>query len=83
MPSITRRCVSCQCEVHPIYDIEEKPENGMWLNATVGRFTANYGSIFDGDEFVIAVCDACMSELKTRVEWHPKFDTKCVKKQNI
>ena len=38
------------------------------------------------DEFVIAICDACINELKTRVEWikDPQFETNiCVPKQNI
>lgn len=39
-------------------------ESNMWRNGVVGLIGANYGSGHDGDEFIIAVCDDCITKKK-------------------
>ena len=38
----------------------KRAENSMWDGSMVGRLSAGYGSIFDGDQFVIGICDECI-----------------------
>lgn len=42
----------------------KKAENRMWLDGVTGNISAGYGSIHDGDMFVIAICDDCIKEKK-------------------
>ena len=39
----------------------ERAENRMWLDGIVKNASAGYGSSHDGDMFVIAVCDKCIT----------------------
>lgn len=41
-----------------------KAENRMWLDGVVGNISAGYGSVHDGDMFVISICDECIKEKK-------------------
>lgn len=41
-----------------------KAENRMWLDGVIGNISAGYGSVHDGDMFVIAICDKCIKEKK-------------------
>lgn len=43
-------------------NIKIRAENRMWLNGIVSNASAGFGSSLDGDEFVIAVCDDCLSK---------------------
>jgi hypothetical protein len=36
----------------------------MFDGGVVGEFSANYGSIYDGDIFRFALCDSCITHLK-------------------
>ena len=38
---------------------------GMWNDGIVQRIEAGYGSLLDGDMFVMAICDTCVDK-KTR-----------------
>ncbi len=42
--------------------VEIKAENRMWLDGVVGNISAGYGSSKDGDQYVIAICDDCITE---------------------
>ncbi len=37
-------------------------ENRMWLGGVVGNISAGFGSSLDGDQFVISICDDCLSD---------------------
>jgi hypothetical protein len=34
----------------------------MWKDGVVDLISAGYGSIHDGDEFIIAICDECLNK---------------------
>ena len=60
-------CICCNKKIEPIYNevseeqlIFEK-EKGIWNDGIVGSISAGYGSNKDGDIFMIAVCDECLS----------------------
>jgi hypothetical protein len=57
-------CLICDKEVLPLYPLEGRPdpENAMWNGAVVDRIEAGFGSIFDTDIFLIAICDDCVKK---------------------
>lgn len=63
----TFRCIVCKEEViEPLYFDEsqlEHIERGPWLNGVVEVATMPYGSKFDGEQFVFAICDKCIEKL--------------------
>ena len=38
-----------------------KAGNRMWLGGSVGEISAGFGSNLDGSEFVIGICDNCIT----------------------
>lgn len=34
----------------------------MWSDGVIGRISAGYGSIHDGDEYIIGICDECIDK---------------------
>lgn len=60
-PTVSRRCICCGFEIKPIHGGgDDKPWQGMWLDGTVDKIAANYGSELDGDMYVVALCDSCV-----------------------
>ena len=66
IPSVGNRfCVKCNFEIKPIESkYHGKPESAMWSGGIVDKISANYGSVLDGDMFIIAICDKCVKETK-------------------
>jgi len=66
--NIHHNCICCDKEI-PKLDgmIGDKDWEGMWGDGVVDKINANYGSCFDGDMYVIAICDKCI-EIKKRTE---------------
>ena len=59
--NVSRRCICCGFEIKPIHGGGgDKPWQGMWLDGTVDKIAANYGSELDGDMYVVALCDGCV-----------------------
>lgn len=59
----SRFCVKCNFEIKPIEPkYHSKPESGMWAGGIVDKISANYGSVLDGDMFIVAICDKCVKE---------------------
>ena len=59
--NVSRRCICCGFEIKPIHGGGgDKPWQGMWLDGTVDKIAANYGSGLDGDMYVVALCDGCV-----------------------
>jgi hypothetical protein len=64
------KCICCEKKIELLHKQEQeseedlifskKAENSMWNGAIVGTIDAGYGSIFDGDQFVIGICDECI-----------------------
>lgn len=59
------KCFCCGFEVEPLY--ESTDEKGMWNNGIVDKISANYGSKFDGESFLIAICDNCIESRNQRL----------------
>ena len=63
-----RKCVCCEKEITPLASSKCDPANAMWHDGVVDRIGAGYGSKFDGDVFLIAICDDCISKkLETNI----------------
>lgn len=61
--NVSKRCICCLVEIPPIeYDGGDIPWTGMWNGGIVDRIAANYGSVLDGNIYVIAVCDSCIKQ---------------------
>ena len=45
-------------------EIEINAGSQMWNDGVVNKISAGYGSIHDGDEFIIAICDDCIAKKK-------------------
>jgi hypothetical protein len=43
-------------------EIELNAGSQMWNDGVVNLISAGYGSRFDGDEFIIAICDDCLEK---------------------
>ena len=60
-----RLCFKCNKEIKPIEpQWHDEPESAMWLDGVVGKISAGYGSILDGNMYVIAICDDCIKDNK-------------------
>ena len=57
-------CIVCSKDMRAL-EPTSKPESGMWNEGSVTKMTSNYGSDYDGDEYLIGVCDDCL-ETKIR-----------------
>ena len=57
-------------EIKPyLPDENDKPEYGMWEDGIVEIINGGYGSNFDGNKYLIAICDDCIeSNLDEYVE---------------
>lgn len=58
-------CIICDKEIKEIYPSSQNKENwynGMFSGGAVDQIVVNYGSIFDGDKFVICICDECLTK---------------------
>lgn len=58
------KCICCEKLIERLYPDHgvdaQKPWQGMWSNGIVDRIEAGYGSLVDGDMFIIAICDTCI-----------------------
>lgn len=60
-----RPCICCDKKIKPIHaEHTQFPQKGMYLNGTVDRIAAGYGSCLDGDMYIVAICDECLKKLK-------------------
>ena len=68
---IKQYCIKCDCEVNPIhFNVPKEEINPSEYDAKVcwdgivEKVSAGYGSIHDGDQYLIAICDKCITEAK-------------------
>jgi len=60
-----RPCICCGEKIKPIHpEMNHFPQTGMYENGIVDKISAGFGSQFDGDMFIIAICDKCIEKLK-------------------
>lgn len=58
-------CSLCQSEIQVDKHCEDDPVNKAILySGAANYFTIGYGSKFDGETWLIALCDECLSKLK-------------------
>jgi len=71
MKKIKKRfCIKCKKEIKPIeLKYHRKPESAMWSDGIVDKIAAGYGSKFDGNMYIIAICDTCIEENKDIIEF--------------
>ena len=58
------KCILCDKEVDTLYPEDrhsKEPWVRMWDDAIVDKIQAGYGSRFDGNIYVIAICDPCIA----------------------
>jgi len=56
-------CILCDKKIVQIYTgNEEKPYEGCWNDGTVGVVSMGYGSLLDGNMYLICVCDTCLKK---------------------
>ncbi len=64
------KCICCNKIIEPllhkgeVFNIDNHPERGMYMDAAVDVIAANYGSIYDGNVYLIALCDDCIKKKK-------------------
>lgn len=61
------RCLKCSKEISLLRpdnekEVDFKPETDMWNDGGVHEFIPGYGSRFDSERFIIAICDNCIHE---------------------
>ena len=52
-------CFKCGSDIKLIHPTH-KLESAMWLDGIVDRIAAPYGSDFDGDMYIVGICDKCI-----------------------
>ena|SRR5260221_121724 len=58
-------CLCCDKKIKAIHPEHTKhPESGAYHDGIVDKIAAGYGSKFDTEMFIIAICDDCMDNLK-------------------
>jgi len=57
-----RKCIICGKELTEILPSEtpQPLNNSMWNDGIVDIISIGYGSKFDGDQYIIAICDDCI-----------------------
>lgn len=57
---VSHRCVCCEKEIKKLDGLKDKDWEGMWDGGIVEKISAGYGSLLDGDMYVLAICDDCV-----------------------
>lgn len=57
-------CICCGKEIHMLDTNanpgNSNPESDMWNDGVVASISAGYGSLLDGNVYLIAICDKCL-----------------------
>ena len=53
-------CFGCGRLIMLLYAPSDKPWRDIWDNGIVSKIIAGYGSKFDGNEYLLGVCDTCI-----------------------
>ena len=70
-----RYCFSCGKQINKLFNNIGKcihPENDNWDNATVEVLNPGYGSKFDGNVYIISICDDCIEKNIDRLDYRFK-----------
>ena len=57
------KCIICEKTIESLYMGDpETPEQGAWNGGVVEKLYMPYGSKFDEDVYIFAICDDCVEE---------------------
>jgi len=62
-------CIKCGSKIFLIEEEFHRPEKSMWSGGIVDKIAAGYGSILDGNMYIIAICDTCIKKNKDILEF--------------
>ena len=59
--AVSHSCICCGKEIKKLDgQPKDKSWEGIWGGGIVERISAGYGSLLDGDMYVLAICDDCV-----------------------
>lgn len=65
-PPKTFHCIKCNIQIKPIHskpqDILYNPQHCLWDGGVVLRDSGGFGSKYDMEDLIIAICDNCLDE---------------------
>lgn len=63
------KCIKCNKIIEELKFNKEDPNSPpsiynrvMWEGGIIGLIEGNYGSLYDGDKYIIALCDDCITQ---------------------
>jgi len=59
---VSHSCVFCDKLIKRLHFTKSPDWQAMWDDGVVDKIAANYGSRFDGNMYIIAICDKCIEE---------------------
>ena len=60
--NVDLKCICCGRKLKFLYKGLYEPEVDMWNNAGVHQFVPGYGSRHDSKEFIVGICDDCLTK---------------------
>ena len=67
LKELSHNCVCCGFTIKKLDGLHNDKEwEGMWHGGIVEKISAGYGSILDGDMYVLAICDNCVKSKKLK-----------------
>jgi len=60
------KCIICSEEIKLLSDTNLLHQ-AMWHNGIVDKIAAPFGSIFDGNMYIIGICDKCIKEKEDKL----------------
>lgn len=68
-------CSICNKLLEPCWGIVSRPDKMNYLNGTATLISFGYGSVHDGEEYYLGLCDDCTTQYKDRLEFIHNFIT--------
>lgn len=69
------KCIKCNKKINRLDDSTPQGllEADMWEDGIVGALYGSYGSIHDKKKFIIAICDDCVNNNKSKLVCYEKI----------
>lgn len=75
---VSYSCVCCDVAIKKIDGLtKDKDYEGMWNGGIVEKISAGYGSLLDGNMYVLAICDKCVKSKKLKCVGNYMFPDNC------
>jgi hypothetical protein len=76
--AVSYSCICCGKEIKKLDGLpKDKDWEGMWDGGIVERISAGYGSLLDGDMYVLAICDDCVKLKQLKCVGNYMFPDNC------